>query len=353
MPTLSKTGADVISQVLPRLATPIRIGNVETRNGVFLAPMSGVSDVAFRRAAWRGGAGMVVSEMVASEAYVTGMAEMQVKAESAGLPVHMMQLAGREPEWMARAARLAEAGGADIIDINMGCPARRVTTGYSGSALMRDLDHALRLIDAVVGAVKVPVTLKMRLGWDHQSINAPELAARAESAGVQMITVHGRTRCQFYKGTADWAAVRAVREATRLPLIVNGDIASADDAERALELSGADGVMIGRAAYGQPDIAGRIARQAGATTPGQDYDVFDHYREIIETSIQPHGVRMGRKHLGWYLERVEARTGRKVPAREKLSLMTESDPDAVLAKLGHILSQFDLAARKTHSSMAA
>ena len=227
-----------------KIAAPISIAGIELPNRAFLAPMSGVTDVPFRKLAHHYGAGLVVSEMVASEAFITGQEEMQLKVMSADFKPHMVQLAGREAGWMAKAAIVAEANGADIIDINMGCPAKRVTTGYSGSALMRDLDHALTLIDAVVGAVKVPVTLKMRLGWDDNSLNAPELAKRAEDAGVQMITVHGRTRCQFYKGQANWAAVRNVREAINLPLVVNGDIINQTNALDALEKSGADAVMI-------------------------------------------------------------------------------------------------------------
>jgi len=196
-----------------QLNEPLTIGNVKLRNRAMLAPMSGVSDLPFRELAWKFGAGMVVSEMVASESFVEGEAEMQMKAQSGNLPIHMVQLIGREAYWMGRGAKMIEAQGADIIDINMGCPSRKVTTGFSGSALMRDVDHALTLIDAVVESVNVPVTLKMRLGWDQGSLNAAELAKRAENAGVQMITVHGRTRCQFFKGDADWDWIAKTKQA--------------------------------------------------------------------------------------------------------------------------------------------
>lgn len=310
-----------------RLAKPIAIGNIKTRNSVFLAPMSGVSDVPFRRAAWEAGAGMVVSEMVASEAFVTGKIEMQMKAESAGLPVHMLQLAGREAKWMAKAAKSAENIGADIIDINMGCPARRVTTGYSGSALMRDLDHALTLIDAVVNAVKIPVTLKMRLGWDDQSINAPELAKKAVDAGVQMITVHGRTRCQFYKGIADWKKIADVKRAISVPLIVNGDIGDLESCKNALEQSLADGVMIGRASYGHPDLPGSLAN-ADMT---YSYSITNHYQEIIDHFGSDFGPRIARKHIGWYFDRIE-----NVPLGVKKYIMASHDHEAVFDKLTEI-----------------
>lgn len=309
------------------LAVPIRIGEVETRNAVFLAPMSGVSDVPFRRLAWEFGAGMVTSEMVASEALVTGQAEMAVKAESGGLPIHMVQLAGREAQWMDRAARIAEANGAHIIDINMGCPARRVTSGYSGSALMRDPDHALSLVEAVVGAVKVPVTLKMRLGWDENSINAPEIAKRAVNAGIAMITVHGRTRCQFYKGQADWRAVRAVRDAVDVPLIVNGDVSDRNDALEALRQSGADGVMIGRASYGQPDLCGAIA---GAHRQGEQvYAVVEHVEAMMSFYGVSTGLRCSRKHVGWYLDRRQSIADTKL----RTEILTCNDPNRLLKML--------------------
>src|SRR3569623_157060 len=230
---------------------PLKIGDIEVATPVFLAPMAGVTDSPVRRLAAELGAGLVVSEMTASDELANGHRMSRLRCEATGIGPHAVQLAGCETHWMAEGARIAEAEGADIIDINMGCPARHVTGGQSGSALMRDLDHAVSLIEATVAAATVPVTLKMRLGWDDRTKNAPELARRAEAAGVQMITVHGRTRCQFYKGEADWAALRAVKDAISLPLVVNGDITSYENALDALQESGADAVMIGRGAQGQ------------------------------------------------------------------------------------------------------
>lgn len=287
----------------------ITIGNCRTRNRVLLAPMSGVSDEPFRMAADRHGAGLVVSEMVASEDLVRQRPDVVKRACGGKLSgPFAIQLAGREPRWMAQGARMARDLGADIIDINMGCPARQVTGGLSGSALMRDLDHAEQLIDATVGAVDLPVTLKMRLGWDHDSINAPELARRAEAAGVRMITVHGRTRCQFYKGKADWSAISAVRQATGLPLIANGDGRTRADIGDMLEKSGADGVMIGRGAYGQPWVVGELAEQLDPGSGTAALSLGDklrsiriHYTDMIAFYGEPMGVRIARKHLGWYL----------------------------------------------------
>ncbi len=323
-------------------AHPLTVGEVCLRNRVLLAPMSGISDLPFRKIAWRFGAGMVVSEMVASAAFVTGKAEMLLKAASGDLPVHMVQLAGWEAHWMARAAMVAEANGADIIDINMGCPARRVTTCYSGSALMRDLDHALTLIDAVVDAVKVPVTLKMRLGWDENSLNADELAARAEASGIQMITVHGRTRCQFYKGTADWQAVANVKAATKLPVVVNGDIVDRKSATLAMAASGADALMIGRGSYGVPWLpallAGRIdTARAGQLRSSPDC-VLEHYELMLEFYGIEYGLRQARKHISWYLDRL------KLPGcatRLRRTVLTTGDPGVVTAGLKQLFAMHD------------
>src|SRR5580765_6442448 len=284
----------------------LKIGDIELANRVLLAPMSGVTDAPFRRLSAALGAGLVVSEMTASDDLVRGHPMSQLRCEAAGIGPHVVQLAGCEAHWMAEGARVAEAGGADIIDINMGCPARHVTGGQSGSALMRDLDHALKLIEATIAAVKVPVTLKMRLGWDERSLNAPELARRAEASGVQMITVHGRTRCQFYKGEADWAAVRAVRSAISVPLVVNGDITSFEKAVHALDLSGADAVMIGRGAQGQPWLPGQIGRrlETGGIECAPDLvEQLAHVRARYDEVCRHYGLRIvlkqARKHLGW------------------------------------------------------
>lgn len=312
------------------------MGGMELPNRAFLAPMSGVTDLPFRKLAHQYGAGLVVSEMIASEAFLTGQAEMQLKVLSGGISPHMVQLAGREAIWMAKAALAAEDCGADIIDINMGCPAKRVTTGYSGSALMRDLDHALSLIDAVVAAVKIPVTLKMRLGWDDTSLNAPELAKRAQDAGVQMITVHGRTRCQFYKGQANWSAVRKVKEAINIPLVVNGDITSQSTAEEAMEKSGADAVMIGRGAYGAPwlpaHIAGVLSSKQAHQLKTNWQAIVNHHEAMLSFYGLESGIRQARKHLGWYMDNLNLP---KSAGDQKKIIMTSFQP----AEIYHALEQ--------------
>jgi tRNA-dihydrouridine synthase B len=273
----------------------------------------------------------------------------RLRCEAAGIGPHVVQLAGCETHWMAEGARIAEAGGADIVDINMGCPARHVTGGQSGSALMRDLDHALKLIEATISAVKVPVTLKMRLGWDDNSRNAPELARRAQSAGVQMISVHGRTRCQFYKGEADWSAIRAVKEAIAIPLVVNGDITSFENAVTALEMSGADAVMIGRGAQGQPWLPGQIGRrlegglvESAPTLKQQLHYIRALYDETCEHYGRRIGLRHARKHLGWALE-VAAQYSRAPAVKLKAwrhRILTAEEPSGVHASLEEAFDDF-------------
>ncbi|MBS7539904.1 tRNA dihydrouridine synthase DusB [Ancylobacter lacus] len=309
-------------------------------NPVVLAPMAGITDAPLRRMAARFGAGMVVSEMVAGDALLRGHAETVVRAEGAGLDFHAIQLAGNEPAAMAEAARLVEAAGAGLIDINMGCPAKRVTTGLAGSALLRDLDLATRIIAAVVGAVSVPVTLKTRLGWDGTAMVAPELARRAEDIGVRLVTIHGRTRCQFYTGHADWEAIRAVSDAVSIPVIANGDLVRAEDAPAMLAASGAAGVMIGRGAQGRPWFPGQVAARLAHGTLPADPDLAtqrDVLLELYEGWLGHYGrdlgARTARKHIGWALEAAAVSAGRpgEDARRWRSRLLVLDDPTGVKA----------------------
>ncbi|WP_244491793.1 tRNA-dihydrouridine synthase [Aureimonas sp. AU12] len=328
-----------------RVVPPLTIGSLKLSASVALAPLSGITDVPFRALVRSFGAELVYSEMVASGELLRGLTETRLRASPDGSGLHAVQLAGRDAGSMSEAARRVASDGADLIDINMGCPAKKVVGGLSGAALMRDLDHALRLIEATVeGAGAVPVTLKMRLGWDRASINAPELARRAEAAGIRLVTVHGRTRDQFYDGHADWPAIAAVKAAVSIPVVANGDLRDRAGEIRMRRESRADGVMIGRGACGRPWLPAMLAGTMPAARWRESFGdlVSGHYEAMLRHYGHDVGMRHARKHLGWYVDAFSAASGVDLTL-DKAAMLRAVDPAAVVAQIRALFAEASLA----------